>query len=159
MALKHPITGAGFHWSYDAAMVNREMIDNDIPRLTKSRSTHSIWFDMLSDHGFVGLGLFIAILVSFALDAQWLIRHSRGDPDLQLANSLGRLLQVSLVGYLVGGTFVSLALYDGFFALVIITASARQVVAAELARRAAPAAKGKFAALPPIAPLRPQPTG
>ncbi len=159
MTLKHPITGAGFHWSYDPAMVNRELIDSELPRLTRPRSTHSIWFDMLSDHGFVGLAIFIAILASFALDAQWLVRHSRGDPDLQWANTLGRLLQVSLVGFLVGGTFVSLALYDGFFALVIITASARQVVAAELARRGVLAPKGRFGALPPTAPLRPQPTG
>lgn len=157
MTLKHPVTGAGFRWSYDPAMVNRELADTGLPRLTMSRAPHSIWFQMLGDHGFVGLAIFVAILFSMAADAQWLIRHSRGDPGLAWANNLGRMLQVSLVGYAIGGTFVTLAMYDGFYAVVIIAASARRIVAAELAQRAAAAGGETLAAARPSGPLRPQP--
>jgi probable O-glycosylation ligase (exosortase A-associated) len=159
MALKHPITGAGYRWSYDPSMVNRELADIGLPRLTRARAPHSIWFQILGEHGFVGLAIFIAFLISLALDAQWLIRRSRGDPELAWANNLGRMLQVSLVGYCVGGTFVTLAMYDGFYAVVIIAASARRVVAAELARRSAVAAAGTLAIARSGAPLRPQPAG
>ncbi len=157
MALKHPITGGGFHWSYDPAAVNRELSDSGLPRLTRSRAPHSIWFQMLGDHGFVGLAIFVAILASMAVDTQWLIRRSRNEPDLAWANNLGRMLQVSLVGYCVGGTFVTLAMYDGFFAVVLIAAAARRVVATELAQRGAEARKATLAVGRPGSPLTPQP--
>jgi putative inorganic carbon (HCO3(-)) transporter len=137
MALKHPVTGGGFHWSYEPMVANQELMNSGLPRLTIPRAPHSIWFQMLGEHGFPGLALFIAILLSTAADAQWLIRRSKNSPDLKWANNLGRMLQVSLVGYCVGGTFVTLAMYDGFYAMVIIAAGAKRVLAAELASREA----------------------
>src|SRR5262249_48927362 len=74
-----PVTGAGCRWSFNPAIVNPELIDPGVPRLSMSRAPHSNWFQMLSDHGFIGLGLFIAILIGTAVDAQWLVRRSRGD--------------------------------------------------------------------------------
>jgi putative inorganic carbon (hco3(-)) transporter len=135
MALKHPITGAGFHWSYDPDSVNRQLSDSDLPSLSQPKAPHSNWLEMLGDHGFVGLAIFIAVLASTALDARWLVRRSREQPDLLWANNLGRMLQASLVGYCAGGTFATLAMYDGFYAVVIIAAAARRILAAELASR------------------------
>jgi len=43
------------------------------------------------------------------------------------------MLQASIVGYAVGGSFVNLGLYDGFYAVVVLGAAARRIVAAELA--------------------------
>jgi putative inorganic carbon (hco3(-)) transporter len=136
MALKRPITGAGFHWSYDPSSVNRQLWDSGLPSLTQPKAPHSNWLEMLGDHGFVGLVIFIAVLASTAFDARWLVRRSREQPDLLWANNLGRMLQASLVGYCAGGTFATLAMYDGFYAMVIIAAAARRIVAAELAGRA-----------------------
>jgi putative inorganic carbon (hco3(-)) transporter len=159
MALKRPITGAGFHWSYDPNSVNRQLRDSGLPPLTRPRAAHSNWFEMLGDHGFVGLAIFVAILISTALDASWLVRQSRGNPDLEWANTLGRMLQASLVGYCAGGSFATQGMFDGFYAVVIIAAAARRIVAAEITTRDA-AAFGKAA---PVIPrlgsgLRPQPT-
>ncbi|HEY1299981.1 MAG TPA: putative O-glycosylation ligase, exosortase A system-associated [Stellaceae bacterium] len=133
MAQKSPILGGGFHWSYDPAAVNRTLTNTGMPSLTRPRAPHSIWFEMLGEQGFVGLAIFVAILASLALDAQWLIRKTRRRPELLWANNLGRMLQVALVGYCAGGSFVSLATYDGFYVLVIIGAAAHRIVAAELA--------------------------
>jgi putative inorganic carbon (hco3(-)) transporter len=157
MALKRPITGAGFHWSNNPASVNRQLSDSGLPPLTQPRAPHSNWFEMLGDHGFVGLAIFIAILISTAIDASWLVRHSRGNPDLEWANTLGRMLQASLVGYCAGGSFATQAMFDGFYAVVIIAAAARRIVVAEITARDA-AAFGKAA---PVIPrlgggLRPQ---
>ena len=141
MALKHPITGAGFRALYDYKMVNRELAGDDVPQLALARSPHSIWFEMLGDHGFVGLGLFIIIFVSSMWDARWVMRRTRKHPDLQWANNLGRILQASLVGYATGGTFATLAMFDGYYVLVVIVAVVRLLVVAELAvtQAAAPA--------------------
>jgi putative inorganic carbon (hco3(-)) transporter len=159
MALKRPITGAGFHWSFSPASVNRLLSDSGLPPLTRPRAPHSNWFEMLGDHGFVGLAIFVAILISTALDAGWLVRRSRGDPHLVWANSLGRLLQASLVGYCAGGSFATQAMYDGFYAVVIIAAAARRIVAAEITSRDTAALTRAIAVSRPRTELRPQPTG
>ena len=160
MALKRPFTGAGFHWSFDPQSVNRQLWDSTLPKLTRARAPHSDWFEMLGDHGFPGLALYIAIIAAAALDAGWLMRRTRRRPDLLWANNLGRMLQVALIGYCVGGTFATLATYDGFYAVVIIAAAARRVVAAELASREAdPADRAALASAGRAGPLRPQPTG
>ena len=158
MALKRPITGAGFHWSNDPASVNLQLRDSGLPPLTRPRAPHSNWFEMLGDHGFVGLAIFISILISTAVDAGWLVRQSRGNPDLEWANSLGRMLQASLVGYCAGGSFATQAMFDGFYAVVIIAAAARRIVAAEIAARDAAAFGTAMPLVPrPRSGLRPQP--
>jgi len=114
---------------------------------------------MLGDHGFVGLAIFIAILISTAIDASWLVRHSRGNPDLEWANTLGRMLQASLVGYCAGGSFATQAMFDGFYAVVIIAAAARRIVAAAIASRDATVV-ARIPLIPrPRGDLTPLPTG
>ncbi len=160
MVKLHPITGAGFHWSFDPASVNRQLRGSGLRPLDIPRAPHSIWFEMLGAHGFVGFGIFVAILASAAFDARWLIRRSRGNPDLLWANDLGRMVQASLVGYCAGGSFATQGMYDGFYALIIIVAAARRIAAAELASRGAPAIARAAVGLPrPRSELRPQPTG
>jgi hypothetical protein len=102
---------------------------------------------MVGDHGFPGLALFLAILLSAAIDARWLVRCARQRPDLAWAGNLGRMLQASLIGFAAGGSFVSLAFYDGFYAIVIIAAAARRVVATELANEATPVEWGRALAI------------
>jgi putative inorganic carbon (HCO3(-)) transporter len=159
LAKQSPIVGGGFHWSYDPDLVNRLFAGSDIPKLVTPLAAHSIWFEMLGDHGFVGLGLFVAILLSAFLDARWLIRQTRRNPDLLWANNLGRMLQVALVGYCAGGSFVTLAMYDGLYAIVIIAAVARRLVAAELttSKIATTAGRSFVAAAQPGGALKPQP--
>jgi probable O-glycosylation ligase (exosortase A-associated) len=160
MAQKRPFTGAGFHWSFDPQSVNRLLWDSTLPKMTRPRAPHSNWFEVLGDHGFPGLALYVLIIAGAALDAGWLMRRSRGRQDLLWANNLGRMLQVALVGYCVGGSFATLGTYDGFYAVVIIAAAARRIVAAELASREARAADGGRLLLAERAgPLRPRPTG
>jgi putative inorganic carbon (HCO3(-)) transporter len=161
MVLRSPVVGAGFHWSYDPETVNRELWDVGMP-LEKPRAAHSIWFEMLGDHGFVGFAIFIAILASAFLDARWLVRRSQRQPDLLWANNLGRMLQASLIGFCAGGSFATLAMYDGLYAVVIVAAAGRLILAAELASRSAPAAvvgKGFIGMAQPGGALRPQPSG
>jgi len=134
MALKHPITGGGFRWAWNVNWANQELRNSGVtPPLTRPRASHSIWFEILSCQGFVGLALFIGVIVVGVVDGRWLIRQTRDRPDLEWANQFGRMLQASIVGYVVGGSFVNLGLYDGFYAVVVLGAAARRIVASELA--------------------------
>ena len=53
---------------------------------------------------------------------------------LRWANDLGRALQASIIGFAAGGTFASLEMWDGYYLILVIAASARVIVAKELAK-------------------------
>jgi O-antigen ligase len=74
---------------------------------------HSIYFQMLGEHGFVGLALFLSLGVATWLAANRLARRAEQDEEYRTwMPLLMRMVQVSLIGYGVGGAFLSLAYLD-----------------------------------------------
>ena len=74
---------------------------------------HSIYFQMLGEHGFVGFGLFVTLWLLVWRRATTVAKGTSKVPDL--ADSIPLLMsmtQVSLIGYAVGGAFLSLAYLD-----------------------------------------------
>jgi probable O-glycosylation ligase (exosortase A-associated) len=128
----HPILGGGFKVTYFPEITNRMLEGTNLPRLKIPRATHSIWFDALSEHGWVGLALFVAIAGYSLYNCSWLIRHTRGRPDLDWANLLGRMGQSALVGFWAAGTFNSVAYFDLYWTIIFILDAARRVVAKEI---------------------------
>ena len=98
-----------------------------------SRDVHSIYFEVLSEHGFVGLFLFLSILAFTWLSAGWIIRRAKKHADLKWAENLARMLQVSGVAYCTSGAFLGLAYFDFIYLLVAITVATRQLVAQHIA--------------------------
>jgi hypothetical protein len=60
-----------------------------IPRMPVGRDMHSIYVNALSEHGWIGLALFLTIAGCSWINCSLLIRQSRGRPDLAWANLLG----------------------------------------------------------------------
>lgn len=75
-------------------------------------AAHSIYFQILGEHGFVGLALFLAVFIGTWRSGSWIIRQTKKHPDLHWMRDLAGMCQVSLVGYAVGGAFLSLSYYD-----------------------------------------------
>ena len=75
---------------------------------------HSIYFQVLGQHGFVGLLLFVCFWFSTVRTARWLYKYSTAESDRLLA----RMVEVSLVGYATGGAFLNLAYFDGPYYLM-----------------------------------------
>jgi len=75
-------------------------------------AAHSIYFQVLGNHGFVGLGLFIMLWWLTWRSAGWLIENTPRQPETEWCRDLGAMAQVSLAGFAVGGTFLSLAYFD-----------------------------------------------
>src|SRR6516162_3597921 len=148
----HPITGGGFSVTHYAEFTNPMLAGTTIPRLDKGRAAHSIYFDVLSEHGWIGLALFVMIAVYAWRSCSWLIRNSRDRPDLGWANLLGRMGQATLAGFYIAGAFQSLAYFDEYWGIIFIFEAARRVVAGEIAARA-----GGLAAAPATPLLMPQP--
>jgi putative inorganic carbon (hco3(-)) transporter len=135
----HPIMGGGFRVTFWPQVTNAMLEGTRIPRLDKPRATHSIYFDALSEHGYVGLALFLMIAACSWRNCSWMIRQSRDRPDLAWASLLGRMGQAVLVGFWSAGAFASLAYFDEYWCILFILDAARRVVAREIAP-----AKGAF---------------
>lgn len=81
---------------------------------------HSIYFQVLGEHGFIGLGLFLLFLFLAWRTGSRVVRFCKGKPELQWASNLAAMCQVSLVGYMVGGAFLTLAYVDQIYDIVAI---------------------------------------
>jgi putative inorganic carbon (hco3(-)) transporter len=105
IAEAHPFVGGGFKATAWPEMVNPLL--HGIPRMPVGRDMHSIYVNALSEHGWIGLALFLTIAGCSWINCSLLIRQSRGRPDLAWANLLGRMARATLIGYLTAGAFLS----------------------------------------------------
>lgn len=81
---------------------------------------HSIYFQVLGEHGFFGLLLYLIFLWLVWRTGTRIVRFTRGKAELQWANTLAGMCQVSLLGFAVGGAFLTLAYYDLLFDIVVV---------------------------------------
>jgi len=82
------------------------------PDPTDIHAAHSIYFQALGEHGFAGLAIYLLLGWLTWRSADWIVRNSRGLPDLAWASSLAKTIQASLIGFAVGGAFLSLLYFD-----------------------------------------------
>jgi len=119
---KDRLFGAGFHSHYARGFASYAEDPSGI------RPAHSIYFEMLGEHGFIGLGLFLLLWILVWRDASWIIRQTASSKDLRWASDLARMIQVSLIGYGVGGAFLNLAQYDVPYNLLAALVVTRMLV-------------------------------
>ena len=131
VALARPFTGGGFRAVYDQGVV-----DAHAPGVI-ARATHSIYFEVLGEHGFVLFGVWLAMIAVGVIYTRQIIAASRGRPDLAWAGDLARMAQVSIVAYLVGGAFLSLAYWDMFWTLMVVLGATHALVRASASAPAA----------------------
>jgi probable O-glycosylation ligase (exosortase A-associated) len=73
---------------------------------------HSIYFQALGEHGFIGFALFMLFWILVWRQCSRTRRQARDRPDLAWAYSLMSMTQASLVGFAVGGAFINIAFWD-----------------------------------------------
>ena len=79
------------------------------------RAPHSIYFQVLGDHGFVGLFLYLAMIAAAIFNLLTVQARTQGVAEMAWANNLAQTLIISLAGFLMAGSFLSMAYYDVFF--------------------------------------------
>jgi probable O-glycosylation ligase (exosortase A-associated) len=102
------------------------------PDPTNVRDVHSIFFEVLGEHGWIGLGLFLSLLGLTWLKCGRIIRIARKQPDGQWARDLAGMIQVSLIAYMSAGAFLGLAYFDYVYHLVAIVVVTYSLVAAQV---------------------------
>jgi probable O-glycosylation ligase (exosortase A-associated) len=118
LALDRPVVGGGFE------TFQPELFVRYAPDPSRWHDAHSIYFEVLAEHGFVGLALFLCLGVFLWFTCSWIALRSRNDPDVGELEHLGRMIQASLIGYAVSGAFLGLAYFDLYYnmlALVVVS--------------------------------------
>jgi probable O-glycosylation ligase (exosortase A-associated) len=112
-AVDHFPFGAGFYGPQLHAIFNSYFPAEE------AHAAHSIYFQVLGEHGFIGLFLYLAIVIwSFKLC--WsIVRKTKYAPD-SWSHKLARMIQISLLGFYIGGAALSMAYYDLFVVLVFL---------------------------------------
>lgn len=116
IAMDRPLVGVGFGAASPAVFARYAppMIEGyDMSGGRYFFVAHSIYFQTLGEHGFVGCALFLLLGVVTWRTAGKVAKRARNDAELgSWMPLLMHMTQVSLVGYAVGGAFLSLAYLD-----------------------------------------------
>lgn len=127
LAKDHPISGGGF----DTFLPDLFRVYAPVP--DDFHDAHSIYFEVLAEHGFVGLAIFLLLGVAALRNGSRIARLSKDRESLRWIQNLSSMVQVSIIGYAVGGAFLGLAYFDLYYHLVAMVVLMRLIAEREIA--------------------------
>jgi len=149
IALSNPVFGGGFHavqvqdiwdhFKYSSGLLG--FLHLKVPTFS-AKAAHSIYFEVMGDIGFVGLGLFMIILLRALWSRQVIKRTAiRLGESYQWARDMADMLMLAVLAYMVGGATVSLGYFEVIYMVVMLMELLRLHVSRALGepkRRVAP---------------------
>lgn len=108
-AVDHFPVGVGFY-APQLDEIFHHYLPNDM-----SHAAHSIYFQVLGEHGFVGLAIYLMIIAAAFTVSARIRKLSRDVSELRWAHEMASMFQISFVAFCVGGAALSMAYYDVFF--------------------------------------------
>jgi probable O-glycosylation ligase (exosortase A-associated) len=122
LASARPFLGGGFE-PYE-----RWIFEIYNPTYGGVHAAHSVYFQVLGEHGFVALGLFLLFWALVWRMCNQVVRAVEGRPEDRWAYWVAQMSKVSLVAYFVGGAFLNLAYWDMPYYLFVAVAVTRTLV-------------------------------
>lgn len=92
------------------------------------QDAHSIYFEILGEHGFIGLAIYLILLIVGWKTANKIIKITKSSTSNKWASDLASMIQVSIVGYSVGGAFLGLSYFDLLYHYFVILAVLLRIV-------------------------------
>lgn len=142
VAIDRPFTGLGFAglgnpvlWQSYVPEFNRQFPGERIDKVN-GHAAHSIVFQTLSDLGFPGLFIFLALIGTSFLNIFYIRRRTRTFPEMQWMDDLASGFELSLVAYVVAGLALSVAYFEPFFILITMIAALRRLASEAIIERA-----------------------
>jgi probable O-glycosylation ligase (exosortase A-associated) len=130
LATQHPFFGGGFKgleyfpvWSslsQDFSSFPWFYTGEAVPDPEKARAAHSVFFQVLGDHGFVGLAIYLAFLFGAFLKARRIAMRARAVKAAEWIATAATTLQLTLFAFCVGGAALSFAYFDLTFATIAL---------------------------------------
>jgi probable O-glycosylation ligase (exosortase A-associated) len=127
IAVARPLVGGGFYAPY-----TQSVVDQYSPGV-QARAVHSIWFEVLGENGFPAFFVWIALMLVGLANCRFIIRRTKDILELRWANDLAHMSIVAILGYAIGGSFLSLPYWDFYYTLLVLIACVRRIAAQELA--------------------------
>lgn len=119
LAKDRPLVGGGYQ------AFTRDMFAIYAPVPEDVHDAHSIYFEVLGEHGFIGLTLYLALGWLTWRSCTQVGREAKSRPGGLWLADLVRMLQVSIVGYASSGAFLGLAYFDLYYHLVALVVLAK----------------------------------
>jgi putative inorganic carbon (hco3(-)) transporter len=102
-----------------------------------AHAAHSIYFQVLGEHGFVGFAIYIAAIAAAFVNCTRILRAAREVPELSWARDLAAMIQISLFVFCIGGAALSMAYYDVFVICICLLLPLQEIVETAGVRQAA----------------------
>lgn len=125
------VTGGGFEYYSPRVFARYAPDPEDV------HASHSIYFQSIGEHGWIGFALFGFIWLYVWSRCRRVIRQSMRLEDGAAMALLARMIQVSLVGFGVGGAFVNIGNWDMMYYLAVAALGTARVT--DLATKASAA--------------------
>lgn len=128
LASHHPFFGGGFKaletfrvWS---------MLSQDFDALTwfytgdatpdpdRVHAAHSVYFQLMGDHGFAGLGIYLCFIVASFRKARNIVKTARLHAVPEWIPRLATTLQLTMFAFCLGGSALSFAYFEMTFAII-----------------------------------------
>jgi putative inorganic carbon (hco3(-)) transporter len=140
--------------SFDAVPnvdVYRRYQPQPLPGGAPSSGPHSIYFQLLADQGFVGLGLFLMLMASCFWTLFRIRLGVRRIPEAHWLNNYSFMTEAALLGFMVSGAFLGVVYLDVCYQMIGITVILKMLYRQELvdsAQRGVPEDGADSARLP-----------
>ena len=90
------------------------------PMPDQVHDVHSVYFEVLGEHGFVGLGIFLLLALFTWRSAGAIKKGVQNIPELHWMGELAAMVQVSMVAYFTAGAFLGMAYFDLYYNIVVV---------------------------------------
>lgn len=120
-ANQHP-AGGGFMTELASRIEQRNEAGEE--RVELRRAFHSIYFEVLGEHGWIGFAIFSTIISVFFFHMWRIRRQVRNKPDLQWVGDLARALSHGMLIFMAGAAFVSIAFQPLQYYMLALAVSA-----------------------------------
>jgi probable O-glycosylation ligase (exosortase A-associated) len=134
LALDRPLLGGGFE-TFSDEIYRRYLPEELLESADVGTGAHSIFFQVLAEHGFTGLLFYVSLLVFTILSLRKMARGGEEDPELRWIRGSASMLQVSIAGFVASGFFLSMCYFDLFYLLVAVTIILKSLVSQRLIDR------------------------
>jgi probable O-glycosylation ligase (exosortase A-associated) len=122
VATDRPFRGAGFNFEEGGNTARWLSYANFVePWANTSRAAHSIYFQVMGEHGMLAFILFVTLMAGTFLRLNRLGKLERRE-GYEWIGVYARAVQVSMIPYATAGAFLSLAYFDLFYTLVALSA-------------------------------------
>jgi probable O-glycosylation ligase (exosortase A-associated) len=131
MVADQPLTGVGFKGyssSYDA-------YDDTDGYYGTGRAVHSTWFGILAETGIPGFTILVVSLLTSLLGVRKVAKQTKKIPELQDLRQYAIAVEISLVTFIAGGTFLNGQYGEMLWHFIGISMALSTVAAAELAKQ------------------------